>query len=68
MTLTTALPIGISYAEDVKAAIAQKRAQDRDLANWNSLLDERRAYQLEAVEIATFRYKRDFNPAVTGKP
>lgn len=60
-TFTTALPIGISYSEDLKTAIAQKRARERDLAILTSLSEEKRAYQLETVEVATFRYKRDVN-------
>ncbi len=46
------------------AAIAQKRARERDLVAADSLSDEKRAYQLETVEIATFRYKRDIEPTV----
>ncbi len=46
------------------AAIAQKRARERDLVAADSLSDEKRAYQLETVEVATFRYKRDIEPTV----
>ena len=46
------------------ADIAQKRARERDLAASDSLSDEKRAYQLEMVEVATFRYKRDIEPTV----
>lgn len=62
-TFTTALPIGIPYSEDLKTAIAQKRARERDLATLTALSEEKRAYQLETVEVATFRYKRDVNAA-----
>ena len=61
---TTALPIGISFSEDLKTAIALKRAQERSLASSDSLSEEKRAYNLETVEIATFRYKRDLDTAV----
>lgn len=63
-TFTAALPTGIPLSEDLKTAIAQKRAQERDLATSNFLSEEERADQLEPVEIATFRYKRDLDPAV----
>ena len=63
ITFTAALPIGISYSEDLKTAIAQKRARERDLATLSSLSEEKRAYQLETVEVATFRYKRDMDAA-----
>lgn len=62
-TFTAALPTGIPFNEDLKTAIAQERAQERDLATSNSLSEEERAYQLP-VEIATFRYKRSLDPAV----
>ena len=63
ITFTATLPIGISYSEDLKTAIAQKRARERDLAILSSLSEEKRAYQLETVEVATFRYKRDIEAA-----
>ena len=65
ITFTAALPTGISFSEDLKAAIAQKRAQERSLATSESLSEENRAYKLETVEIATFRYKRDLGTAVS---
>ena len=63
-TFAAALPVGIPFNETLKAAIAQKRAQERDLATSTSLSEEKRAYQLETVEIATFKYKRGLDPGV----
>ncbi len=63
-TITAALPIGTSFSEDLRAAVAQTRARERDLAASDALSDEKRAYQLETVEVATFRYKRGIDPAV----
>ena len=57
LTSTAALPIGITYSQDLKMAVAQMRAQERHLASSTSLLEEKRAYQLETAEIATSRYK-----------
>lgn len=65
MTLSVAFPTGISFSEDLKAVIAQKRTQERDLATSNSLSEEKRAYQLEITEVATFKYKRDLGSALS---
>ena len=64
LTSTAALPIGIAYSQDLKMAVAQMRAQERHLASSTSLLEEKRAYQLERAEIATFKYKRNLDTAV----
>ena len=53
--LIVALPTGISFSEDLKAAIAQKRTEERDFAIPYSLSEEKRAYQLEILELATFK-------------
>lgn len=49
---TAALPTHISFSEDLKTAIAQKRAQERHLTTSDSLSEEKRAYQLETSEAA----------------
>lgn len=54
-TSIAALPTGISFSEDLKTAIAQKRIQERHVAASDSLSEEMRAYQLETVEVATFK-------------
>ena len=64
LIFTAALPTDVSFSEDLKAAIAQKRAQERAFANSESLSEENRAYNLERVEVATFRYKQDLNTDV----
>ena len=64
ISLTVALPIGISLGEDLKSAIAQKRSQESNLVASKFLSEEKRAYQLETVEMATFKYTRDLDPAV----
>lgn len=65
LTFTAALPIGVAYSQDLKMAVAQVRAQERHLAFSTSVLEERRAYQLETAELATFKYKRNLNAAVS---
>ena len=64
ITFIAGLPIGISYSEDLKTAVAQKRAQEREVAISSSLSEEKTAYQLETIEVATFKYKRDLNAGV----
>lgn len=64
MTITMALPTGLSFSEDLKTAIAQKRTQEHDLAASNSLSDEKRAYQLETVTVAASKDERDIDPNV----
>ncbi|CAD6587712.1 MAG: hypothetical protein ASARMPREDX12_008891 [Alectoria sarmentosa] len=64
ITFTAALPTGLSFSEDLKTTIAQKRTQERDLATLKSLLGENRAYQLEMVKVASFKHKRDLDSAV----
>lgn len=64
LTFTAALPISIIYSQDLKMAVAQKRAQERRFASLASLLEERRAYQLETAEIATFKYIRNLDAVV----
>ena len=64
LTFTAALPLGIPYSEDLKAIIAQHRAQERHLASLISLSDEKRAYQRETIEIATFKYNPNLDAAV----
>ena len=65
LTFAAALPIGVAYSQDLKMAVAQERAQERHLASSTSLLEERRAYQLETAEVATFNYKRKLDAAVS---
>ena len=65
LTFTAALPTGVAYSQDLKMAVAQKRAQERHLASSSSLLEEKRAYQLETAEIATFKYKRNLDAALS---
>ena len=57
LTFTAALPLAVAYSQDLKMAVARQRAQERHLASSTSLLEEKRAYQLETAEIATFKYK-----------
>lgn len=57
-TFTAAMPTGASSSEDSKTAVAQKRTQERDLATSKSLLEEKKAYQLEMVEVAAFKYEQ----------
>ena len=64
INVTAALPIAVAYNQDLKMAVAQMRAQERHLASSTSLLEEKRAYQLETAEIATFKYKRNLDAAV----
>ena len=64
LTFVVAFPIGVAYSQDLKTAVAQTRAQERHLASSTSLLEEKRAYQLETAEIATFGYKRNLDAAV----
>lgn len=61
ITFSAALPAGLSFSEDLKTAIAQKRTQERDLAASNSLSEEKRAYQLETSEVAAPKHKRDLD-------
>ena len=62
--LTAALPIGVAYSQDLKMAVAQERAQERHLASSTSLLEEKRAYQLETAELPTFKYNRNLDVAL----
>lgn len=62
IVLTTALPTGLSFSEDLKTAIARKRTQERDLATSNSLSEEKRAYRLETVGVVAFKYERVLDP------
>ena len=64
ITFTAALPIAVAYNQDLKMAVAQMRAQERHLESSTSLLEEKRAYQLETAEIATFKYNRNLDAAV----
>ena len=48
-TFTAALPIGMAYSQDLKMAVAQERAQERQFASSTSVLEEKRAYQLETA-------------------
>ena len=49
LTFTAAIPIRVPYSQDLKMAVAQERAQERQLASTTSLLEEKRAYQLETA-------------------
>ena len=64
INVTAALPIAVAYSQDLKMAVAQMRAQERHLASSTSLLEEKRAYQLETAEIPTFKYNRNLDAAV----
>lgn len=63
ITFCAAMPTGISFREDLKTAIAQKRTQERDLATSNSLSEEKRAYQREIGAVTAFKFKRASDPA-----
>ena len=63
-TFTAALPIGVAYSQDLKMAVAQERAEERHLASSISLLEEKRAYQLETAELAPFKYNRNLHLAL----
>ena len=59
INVTAALPIAVAYSQDLKMAVAQMRAQERHLESSTSLLEEKRAYQLETAEIPTFKYNQN---------
>ncbi len=66
--LSAAIPPGISFSEDLRTAIAQKRTQESDLAISDSLLEEKRAYEREISKVTKFNSKRDLDTAVSESP
>ncbi len=63
--LSAAIPPGISFSEDLRTAIAQKRTQESDLAISDSLIEEKRAYEREITKVTTFSSKQDLDTAVS---
>ena len=63
ITFSAAMPTGISFSEDLKTAIAQKRTQERDLATSDSLSEEKTAYQREIGAVTAFTFKREADPS-----
>ena len=64
VTLTAALPTGLSFSDGLKTAIAQKRAQERGLATANAIAEEKNAYQLEVLQGGALKSKRSFDSPI----